>query len=235
MRRHPRGCMLRHPAGRSFADVRGRSAAVWVFILLPLLVIWAVGLIDIFRRRSPAWDEGAWVLIVVLLPGGRHDCLFRAAKPTEKEIEEAGDRRSTGVAEVNGRSSGTPWLSDEQLGELLGLIKDADSVELKLTVPDSGHFAVAAALGHRPAGCRDPAGLLLRHARPAPEPAGGRRPRAAGAGQGRRLGREAAPGGPGRGAEEAAQVARLQGGGRRHAGRPCVLRLAEARPSGTRT
>ena len=43
-------------------------------------------------------------------------------------------------------STATPNLSDEQLGELLGLIKGSDSVELKLTVPDSDHYAVAAAL-----------------------------------------------------------------------------------------
>src|SRR5688500_12962752 len=44
-------------------------------------------------------------------------------------------------------STATPTLSDEQLGELLGLIKDSDSVELKLTVPDSAHYETAAALG----------------------------------------------------------------------------------------
>ena len=43
-------------------------------------------------------------------------------------------------------SAATPSLSDEQLGELMGLIEDADSVELKLTVPDSGHYGAAAAL-----------------------------------------------------------------------------------------
>jgi hypothetical protein len=43
-------------------------------------------------------------------------------------------------------STANPSFSDEQLGELLGLIEDADSVELKLTVPDSGHYAAAAAL-----------------------------------------------------------------------------------------
>ena len=47
-------------------------------------------------------------------------------------------------------STATPNLSDEQLGELLGLIKGSDSVELKLTVPDSDHYAVAAALGIDP-------------------------------------------------------------------------------------
>ena len=37
-------------------------------------------------------------------------------------------------------------LSDEQLGEVLALVKGADSVELKLTVPDSGQRSTAAAL-----------------------------------------------------------------------------------------
>jgi hypothetical protein len=43
-----------------------------------------------------------------------------------------------------------PPLSDEQLGELLGLIEGADSVELKLTVPESDHHAAAGALGLDP-------------------------------------------------------------------------------------
>ncbi len=37
-------------------------------------------------------------------------------------------------------------LSDEQLGEVLALVKGADSVELKLTVPESGQRSTAAAL-----------------------------------------------------------------------------------------
>jgi hypothetical protein len=44
----------------------------------------------------------------------------------------------------------TPTLSDEQLAELLELIEDADSVELKLTVPVSHRSAAAAALGVDP-------------------------------------------------------------------------------------
>jgi hypothetical protein len=43
-----------------------------------------------------------------------------------------------------------PALSDQQLGELLGLIKGADSVELKLTVPVSDRSRGAAALGVDP-------------------------------------------------------------------------------------
>ena len=39
-----------------------------------------------------------------------------------------------------------PRLTDEQLGELLDLIRDADSVELKLTVPDVGLRSAVQAL-----------------------------------------------------------------------------------------
>ena len=44
----------------------------------------------------------------------------------------------------------TTTLSDQKLGELLGLIEGADSVELKLTVPHADHRAAAGALGIDP-------------------------------------------------------------------------------------
>jgi Phospholipase_D-nuclease N-terminal len=73
------------------------SAVVWVFILLPLLVIWAVGLIDIFRRDLPRGTTAAWVLIVVLLPVIGTITYFVLRKPTEKEIEQARQaRQATG-------------------------------------------------------------------------------------------------------------------------------------------
>ncbi len=40
-----------------------------------------------------------------------------------------------------------PRLTDEQLDEVLNLVKGADSVELKLTVPESDHLATVRALG----------------------------------------------------------------------------------------
>jgi hypothetical protein len=46
--------------------------------------------------------------------------------------------------------STTPRLSDEQLPELLELMREADSVELKLTVPDSAQYSAVAALGLDP-------------------------------------------------------------------------------------
>ena len=47
-------------------------------------------------------------------------------------------------------TTATPALSDQQLGELLTLIKGADSVELKLTVPVSHRSAGAKSLGVDP-------------------------------------------------------------------------------------
>jgi hypothetical protein len=46
--------------------------------------------------------------------------------------------------------SSTPRLSDEQLPELLELMRQADSVELKLTVPESEQYTAVAALGLDP-------------------------------------------------------------------------------------
>ena len=44
-------------------------------------------------------------------------------------------------------TNATPMLSAAQVAELLRLIKGADSVELKLTVPDGDHRSAVAALG----------------------------------------------------------------------------------------
>ena len=51
-----------------------------------------------------------------------------------------GAGRVTSIHGMADRKS-MPTLSDEQLGELLGLMEGADSVELKLTVPESDRFA----------------------------------------------------------------------------------------------
>jgi len=47
-------------------------------------------------------------------------------------------------------SSATPNLDDDQLRELLDLVRDADSVELKLTLPDEDHRSTGRALGVDP-------------------------------------------------------------------------------------
>jgi hypothetical protein len=84
------------------------SAAVWVFILLPLLVIWAVALIDIFRRHLPPGTTAAWVLIVVLLPVVGTIAYFLLRKPTAEEIEQARQARAAGGGDSLGASSRLP-------------------------------------------------------------------------------------------------------------------------------
>jgi hypothetical protein len=54
------------------------------------------------------------------------------------------------MAEAGGQSSARAWSSDEQLAELLSLIEGADSVELKLTVPDADRRSTVTALGLDP-------------------------------------------------------------------------------------
>jgi hypothetical protein len=56
-------------------------------------------------------------------------------------------------------------IPDDRLRELLDLIHDADSVELKLTVPETDHYATAAALG------LDPLEAQIRPVVPAEMPA----------------------------------------------------------------
>ncbi len=70
-------------------------------------------------------------------------------------------------------------LTDEEAGELLGLLEGADSVELKLTVPDADHRSTVAGPRPRPARGADPAGVLLRYARARPQRGRSRRSRSA--------------------------------------------------------
>jgi hypothetical protein len=71
------------------------STAVWIFILVPVLVIWAVGLVDIFRRDLPRGTKAAWVLIVVLLPVVGTITYFVLRQPSEKEIRQAQQAAAT--------------------------------------------------------------------------------------------------------------------------------------------
>ena len=65
------------------------STAVWVFILIPFAVVWALGIVDIVRRPlSPAQTAG-WILVVVLLPLIGTLIYFLPRKPTEEEMRHA--------------------------------------------------------------------------------------------------------------------------------------------------
>ena len=56
-------------------------------------------------------------------------------------------------------------FSDEDLISLMALMRGSDSVELKLTVPESDQRSTVLALGLDPLRGPDPAGVLLRHPR----------------------------------------------------------------------
>lgn len=79
------------------------STAAWVFILLPLLVVWALGVVDILRRDLPRAATAAWILIVVLLPLIGTLGYFLLRKPTEKEIRQA---QQAAEGERSGRPTG---------------------------------------------------------------------------------------------------------------------------------
>jgi hypothetical protein len=54
------------------------------------------------------------------------------------------------MAATDTRKKEAPRISDEQLGQLLDLVDDADSVELKLTVPEADQRSAVEALGMDP-------------------------------------------------------------------------------------
>ena len=122
-----------------------------------------------------------------------------------------------------------PTLSDEQFAKLASLVKDADTVELKLTVPAGGAPHDDRLARDRPARRPDPPGLLLRHARPDARLARSRRARATRAEEGRRLGGQAPPSRAKRASRDDAEVAELWHRGRRDARGFRLLGLDEAR------
>jgi Phospholipase_D-nuclease N-terminal len=63
------------------------SAFVWVFILLPLLVVWVIGVVDILRRPLSRSATAAWIVIVLVLPFVGTLVYFLLRKPTQQEIE----------------------------------------------------------------------------------------------------------------------------------------------------
>jgi uncharacterized membrane protein len=65
------------------------STATWVFILIPLIVAWLCGIVDIVRRDMGRSAKAAWILLVVLLPVVGTIVYFVLRKPTDEEIEAA--------------------------------------------------------------------------------------------------------------------------------------------------
>jgi Phospholipase_D-nuclease N-terminal len=65
------------------------TTAVWVFILIPLLIVWAIGIVDIVRRDLPASTKAGWILLVLILPLIGTITYFLLRKPTEAEMRQA--------------------------------------------------------------------------------------------------------------------------------------------------
>lgn len=65
------------------------STAAWVFIVLPFLVVVAIGLVDIVRRDLSRGTKAAWILVVVLLPVVGTIAYFALRNPSEAEIRRA--------------------------------------------------------------------------------------------------------------------------------------------------
>ena len=60
---------------------------VWVFILLPLIVVWVIGVVDIVRRPLSRQATAAWIVVVLVLPLIGTLVYFLLRKPTPEEIE----------------------------------------------------------------------------------------------------------------------------------------------------
>lgn len=85
------------------------TAATWIFILIPLLIIWALGIVDIVRRDMPGSSKAGWILIVVILPIVGTITYFVLRKPSEAETRRAMQARAEGRAErPRGATERTP-------------------------------------------------------------------------------------------------------------------------------
>ena len=62
------------------------STFLWVFVGIPLLVVWVIGIVDILRRDMPGGMKAGWILVVLLLPFVGTLVYFIMRKPTPEEI-----------------------------------------------------------------------------------------------------------------------------------------------------
>jgi len=81
------------------------STFVWVFILVPLLVVWAIGLVDIVRRPLSGKAKAAWIALVLVFPFVGTLAYFLFRKPTQEEV-----RRSRAAAVDSHQAGGRGGL-----------------------------------------------------------------------------------------------------------------------------
>jgi Phospholipase_D-nuclease N-terminal len=63
------------------------TTATWVFILIPLIVIWVCGIVDILGRDLDRSHKAGWVLIVVILPVLGTIAYWILRRPSDRELE----------------------------------------------------------------------------------------------------------------------------------------------------
>ena len=61
----------------------------WTLIVVPLVIIWALGVFDILRSHRSRSTTAAWLLIVILLPVVGSLAYWILRKRGEKEIMQA--------------------------------------------------------------------------------------------------------------------------------------------------
>jgi hypothetical protein len=77
------------------------TAFVWVFILVPLIVVWVIGVVDIVRRPLSGMATAGWIVVVVVFPFVGTLVYFRCASRHRKSFGVTGQRPPiTPTAEV---------------------------------------------------------------------------------------------------------------------------------------
>ena len=84
------------------------SAFVWVFILIPLLVVWVIGVVDIVRRPLSRQATAAWLIVVLVLPLIGTLIYFLLRKPTQEELRLHQAAAAEHVDRRGDRGPGTP-------------------------------------------------------------------------------------------------------------------------------
>ena len=67
-----------------------------VFIVLPLVIVWVIGVVDIVRRDLSLQAKAGWITIALLLPVIGVIAYFAMRKPSEEEVR----RRRAAAAEA---------------------------------------------------------------------------------------------------------------------------------------
>jgi phospholipase D-like protein len=83
-----------HPGGRDAGHVTptgnpmiAASTATLVFILIPLLIVWVIGIFDILRSSLRRSTKAVWIVIVLILPVVGTVIYFATRRPTPEDIE----------------------------------------------------------------------------------------------------------------------------------------------------